>query len=423
MRRKWTTVSALACCLTVLCGLVAACGGAEGVSGGVALRFSWWGNEGRAKATEKAIAAFRRTHPGITVQTSFSSYEPYKQKLATQAAGGDAPDVMQLDYRQISQYAGSGILLDLAKRPELRRDQMDPALLRTGQLGGVQYAVPMARGTQAIAYDSTLWAKAGAAEPAATWTWDDWAAAWRKVAAATGKAGSTDPGYSEDWFEVWLRGKGKALYDGGGIAFTDEDLAEFWQWCTTLRREGAVSSARQTTQMDGALDNTPMGRGNAVSDPSWDAASSGYKSLVGDSVRIAPMPVGPDGKPGQYFKPAMLIGVSARSPHPAEAAMLIDFLLNDPGAGEVLGVSRGIPVNDGVRAKVDPGLKGFDRRIADLQKGLEGRLALPPPAPPKGDNTLQSTFQRDYDQVSFERMSPLEAARDYLTEAAAELKQ
>lgn len=421
MRRKWTTMSALACCLIVLCGLVAACDGAESASSGVVLRFSWWGNESRASATEKAIAAFRRSHPGVTVQTSFSSYEPYKQKLATQAAGGDAPDVMQLDYRQISQYAGSGVLLDLGTRPELRRDQMDPALLRTGQFDGVQYAVPMARGTQAIAYDSKLWAKAGIGEPAATWTWDDWAAAWRKVAAATGKAGSTDPGYSEDWFEVWLRGRGKALYDGGKIAFTAEDLAGFWQWCTNLRRQGAVSSARQTTQIDGALENTPMGRKNAVSDPTWDAASSAYKSLIGDGVRIGPMPAGPGGKPGQYFKPAMLIGVSARSRHPKEAAELIDFLLNDPGAGEILGVTRGIPVNDLVRAKVDPALKGFDRRIADLQKGLEGRLAPPPLAPPKGDNTLQSTFQRDYDQVSFERMSPLEAARDYLVEAAAEL--
>lgn len=46
----------------------------------------------------------------------------------------------------------------------------------------------------------------------------------------------------------------------------------------------------------------------------------------------------------------------------------------------------------------------------------------PPQAPPSGDNALQTTFQRDYDQVSYERMTPREAAENYVTEAKAELR-
>jgi hypothetical protein len=38
------------------------------------------------------------------------------------------------------------------------------------------------------------------------------------------------------------------------------------------------------------------------------------------------------------------------------------------------------------------------------------------------DSALQTTFQRDYDQVSYERMSPREAAENYITEAKAELR-
>ena len=53
---------------------------------------------------------------------------------------------------------------------------------------------------------------------------------------------------------------------------------------------------------------------------------------------------------------------------------------------------------------------------------MDGTLDPPPQAPPSGDSALQTTFQRDYDQVSYERMSPREAAEDYVTEAKAELR-
>ncbi|PGH50314.1 sugar ABC transporter substrate-binding protein, partial [Streptomyces sp. Ru87] len=41
---------------------------------------------------------------------------------------------------------------------------------------------------------------------------------------------------------------------------------------------------------------------------------------------------------------------------------------------------------------------------------------------PKGDNALQTTFQRDYDHVSFGRKTPREAAAEFITEAKAELR-
>jgi multiple sugar transport system substrate-binding protein len=134
------------------------------------------------------------------------------------------------------------------------------------------------------------------------------------------------------------------------------------------------------------------------------------------------MPSGADGTPGQYFKPSMFMGAAADTGHPDQAAQLIDFMLNDPEAAAILGATRGIPVNESIRKDLTPDLKDFDKTVADFQSSLEGSLNAPPQAPPSGDNALQTTFQRDYDQVSFERMSPREAARNYVTEAKAELR-
>jgi multiple sugar transport system substrate-binding protein len=422
-RTKGFCASAVA---LVLCAMAAGCGGSgESVGGGkVVLRYTWWGNPDRAERTEQAVALFEKQHPDIQVQTSFSAYEAYKQKLATQAAGGDAPDVMQLDYRQIDQYASGGVLLDLARQKAvLRTSEIDPGLLATGRLDGTQYAIPQGRGTETVAYDVKVWKESGVPLPGRSWTWSEWADTMRALAEKTGKPGATDPGWSEDSFEVWLRGQGKSLYTkDGGLGFTADDLTRWWTFTDKLRREGVVSPAEQTTQLDGSVENTPLGRGEAVADSNWDAPASGYLALIPGGVALAPMPSGEDDTPGQYFKPSMFLGVGANTGHAKEAAQLVDFLINDEQAAKILGATRGIPVNESVREEIEPQLKDFDKTIAAYQSSLEGSLKDPPQAPPSGDNALQTTFQRDYDQVSYERMSPREAAENYVTEAKAELR-
>ncbi|QLH21908.1 ABC transporter substrate-binding protein [Streptomyces sp. Rer75] len=430
MRKKRTKASCALALVLTLGGTLTGCGGGEGGGSGgkVTLRFTWWGNPDRAARTEQAVKLFEKRHPNIDISTSFAGFDTYKAKLATQAAGGDAPDVMQLDYRQINQYATSGILLDLGTHRELRTADIDKGLLATGVVDGKQYALPVARGAETIAYDAALWRKAGAPEPTVDWTWADWTDAMRKLKASKkaigGRVGSTDPGQSEDIFEIWLRGRGKALYtENGGLGFTADDLTRYWEWCTKLRKEGLVAPAEQTTQMDGAVENTPLGRLKSVSDFNWDAPSSGYEAIVGKGLKLAPLPAGDDGKPALYYKPSMFFGASAKSQHPKQAAQFIDFLLNDPAAGAILGATRGIPANDTIRDKVLPKLEGFDQVVSAYQKQFEGKLKDPPAAPPKGDASLQSTFTRDYDQVSYERLSPREAAENYITEAKAELRQ
>ncbi|MGW6054813.1 ABC transporter substrate-binding protein [Streptomyces sp. NPDC055189] len=422
-RTTWSCATAAVLTLSVL---LTGCGGSDESSGGgkTVLRYTWWGNPDRAARTQEAVALFEKEHPGITVQTSFAGYEAYKQKLATQAAGGDAPDVMQLDYRQIDQYAAGGILLDLGKQKKaLRTDEIDAGLLATGVVDGTQYAIPQGRGTETVVYDAKQWKAAGVTPPRNGWTWDDWADAMRDLAKKTGKPGSVDPGQSEDCFEVWLRGQGKTLYTKDReLGFTADDLTRWWTFTDKLRREGAVSAAEQTTQLDGTVENQPLARGKAISDFNWDAPSSGFTPIVGEGLTLAPMPSGTDGTPGQYFKPSMFMGAAATSEHPEESAQFIDFMINDEKAAKILGASRGIPVNEPIRDDIGPELKDFDKTVADYQDSVDGKLEAPPQAPPSGDNALQTTFGRDYDQVSFEQMSPREAAEDFITEAKAEVR-
>lgn len=418
---------------TALTASLGACSSSGDVSSeGVTLTFSWWGNDDRAERTKKAVALFEQEHPGITVRTSNADFGSYMQKLATQAAGGGIPDVAQLDYRQISQYSGGGALLPLDDAVEdgtIRTSEMDEEFLRTGTYEGEQYAVPMGRGITGYAYDSKIYAQAGIPTPQPDWTWEEWADANRKITALGLKApdgrtvvGANDNGVNEDIFEDWLRGRGGKLYASQTkLGFTEDDLTEFWTFCDRLREEGAVAEAPDTAQAN-STEMSPMGRGLAAADFTWDAPFPGYTALLGDQVHFAPVPT-TDGRQGAYFKPSMLLGVGAHTDHPEEATELVDFLLNDERAGDILGFTRSTPPNRRIAARVAKTLEGAEREIYRYaQKMEEYGLDTPPAAPPRGDVALQTAFKRAYHRVMYDLTSPREAAREFIDEANRELR-
>jgi oligogalacturonide transport system substrate-binding protein len=89
--------------------------GGSGSSGGsssgdekVELKFSWWGGDSRHEATEKAVAAFMAKYPNITVTTEYGAWSGWEEKQALNIMGGNAADVMQVNWNWIESYSGNG---------------------------------------------------------------------------------------------------------------------------------------------------------------------------------------------------------------------------------------------------------------------------------------------------------------------------
>ena len=96
---------------------------------------STWGNDSRLKLTEEAVTAFEQAN-GITVQVENSEFGSYWDKLATQTAANDAPDVIQMDESYIAAYGGRDALLDLSTQSSvLDLSAMDAKVLDTGKVG------------------------------------------------------------------------------------------------------------------------------------------------------------------------------------------------------------------------------------------------------------------------------------------------
>ncbi|MFT7840204.1 extracellular solute-binding protein [Saccharothrix sp. BKS2] len=401
------------------------CGGDQG-DGPVTLRFVWWGNEDRAEVTKAAVEEFQRRNPDIRVETEYSGYDAYFQKLSTQVAGGAGPDLLQLDRATLGEYAGRNVLAELDEYAggPLRLDRIPANLLEGGKVDGKQYAVAAGATTQVLVFDPTHFEAVGAEVPTAPgekWTWAEFAEAMGRVGAAGTVAGTTDFGWAIDWFEVWLRQHDKQLYTPEGeLGFTAEDLAGYWEMIGAMRAGKGVSAAEVTTKMDGSVQNSGIVTGQSASEIGYDSTATGYFGAFGPNLRLAPVP-SDVAESGMAALPPVSFAVARRSEHREAAVKLLDFLLNDPEAGKLLGASRGVPPNEDVRAQVCAGSTEASKAVCDYEQAQQDKIGPAFGAWPTGSSAVKRDFQRTYDDVIFNRVGVAEAAARVVQDAETSL--
>ncbi len=423
-RSRWGVWGVLAAVMVTLTGALSACGSSGGDSGAQTIRFVWWGNQDRADATKAAVALFEKKYPSIHVETEFSGYAAYVQKLTTQVAGGAAPDLMQLDRPTFGEYQHKHVLADLTgfTSGALRLGQIPANLLSGGAVDGRQYAVPMGQTTQLLVYDAALFARAKVTVPAGGWTWQQFTADMEKVGAATGTPGTTDFGWAVDWFDSWLHQHGKRLYTADGrLGFTAGDLAQFWNLTGSLRAHRGVSAPQATTKMDGSTQNSALIAKQAASEINYDSNLTSYLTSYQGTLKTAPLPSdGPDS--GMAALPPVYFGVSRTSEHQAAAVKLLDFLANDPQAGTVLGATRGVPANTAIRARVCAAATSAQKAVCDYESAVARRLG--PSSQwlwPSGSSAIKTDFQQVYDDVIFGRTTVAAAAARVVRDAQQSL--
>ena len=114
----------------------------SGSSDDIKLSVFWWGSQLRNEKTQQILDMYAAEHPGITFDGQFSA--DYWTRLATLSAGHTMPDVVQMDYTYISQYAEKGLLTDLT--PYIEDGTIDVSnvsedILETGRVGDGIYAI------------------------------------------------------------------------------------------------------------------------------------------------------------------------------------------------------------------------------------------------------------------------------------------
>ncbi|WP_285026249.1 sugar ABC transporter substrate-binding protein [Plantibacter sp. ME-Dv--P-122b] len=426
--RRRTARTAIAVAAVAAALLTTSCSSAG--SGGdekITLRFAWWGSEQLDAIKAEQIASFEKAHPNITVTGEPSEYNGYYDKLATQVAGGNGPDVLQITYNYIAEYAGRNALLDLST-VEKQLDLSDYAegSLDGGMYEGKNYGVPTGLGARGIIVNPAIFEAAGVPLPDdSTWTWDDYVDIAAKITAASpaGTFGSTQNN-TEQGLNTIARQNGRNIYsEDGGVGKGIEQDAEFmFDLSKRLIETGGSPDASATAEQDGlALEQRLMGTGKVAMSFEPINFIDIYAQSSGQELKILNVP-NDGGKPGLWPQPTVLYSASAKSAHPKESAMLIDWLLNSKEAAPLNKLTLGIPANPDVLAAIEPDLTPNEVVQKDFLDKILAEGGAPNVQTPVGGTETQTIIAKLGSDVMFGSTTPKEAAKAFVDQLKAALK-
>jgi multiple sugar transport system substrate-binding protein len=391
----------------------------------VTIRFAWWGGDLRNERYLEIIDLFEAEYPNITVLPEFSDYGSFWDKLATQYAAKDAPDVMQFEDIYLRDYSDRGLLLDLSASAEIDTTEILPAVLEAGTTDAGLVGFPMGLSAPTLLASSPVLEAAGVDLPDdSSWTWDDYAelAADISQAAPEGIYGSNAP-LDPSVLNVWLRQKGASLYtDEGGIGFDEADLEEFYDYLLTLNDAGAIAGGSVTTEdRAGAFEQTLIATNRVGFGWNFTNNSSALGNVAGQPFNLLRPPSfeGSAADAGQYYKVAFE-AVNAQTEYPAAAAAFVNFVVNSTEAGKVALVDRGVPVNSTVREAILDDLDEIDKSSVEFIDAIAEEVTASP-IPPKGAAAVVAILDRYGLQILFGEMSPADAAKAAIAEINTEL--
>lgn len=421
--------------LTGAAGLAAAvglsaCGGGSGAGAGgdANIRLAWWGNEVRDRLTGEAVDAFIVANPDIGVELETGDWNSYWERLATQVAGQDDPDVIQMSINYVREYGDRGALADLTEIGVESAD-LAPGTVESGLVGDTLYGLNGGVNTSVILANPALFEAAGLDLPDdTTWTWEGYGelAAELTKALPDGSYGSlTLWGGSDTMLNAWLRQRGKALYTTDGLGFSADDIVPWFEMLLAYQSSGAIPPAALTAEDNAqALAQSLLGTGRAALGLTYSNPVTAMDEATGEDIVLLrpPSTTGKATERQAWFNASMQWSVSARTEHPEAAAALVNFLVNSEEGGKILLSERGLPANVKVREAIMEQLATSDQKAAEFLTAIEPELGEAPEIPIVGASDLPTVHQRWAEEVAFGRRNPAEAATGFVDEAVAKLR-
>ncbi|WP_430929486.1 ABC transporter substrate-binding protein [Pseudarthrobacter sulfonivorans] len=422
--RRFRKTGVVAAAAAVVLALSACGGGASPQSDGgpVELRFSWWGSDKRAQLTQAAIAAFEAENPNIKIKPEYGDWSGYWDKLATQVAANDAPDIIQMDEKYITEYSTRGALLDLSKY-QIDTSKLDEAALNAGKSEDGLTGIAAGINAATILANPAVFKAAGVELPDdKTWTWEDFGRISAELTEKSPKGtyGSAAYGTDEASLGVWLRQNGKSLYTSDGkLGFEPSDIADWWAFLKELSEKKAVPSASEVVEAEAAaLDQSGLATGKNGLAFWWSNQLPALEKAAGTDLQILRFPstTGKAADAKLWYKASQFWSASSRTKHPVETAKFINFLANNTKAGEALLADRGVYPNSDVRAAIEPKLTPADIKVVKFIDQIKGELGEAPAPPPKGAGAIQEIVKRYTSEVLFNRLSTDEAGKKAVDE-------
>jgi multiple sugar transport system substrate-binding protein len=430
-RRQLGIVAGMAA-LTVV---ASACSGGTSVGGSSsqsasgkvegAIRLSYWGSGKRVELTNGVSDLFTKANAGVKVTPEYTDFASYWNKLNVQATSGNMACVVQMQGRQLNDYASKGLLIDLeplTQSGKIDVSQIPKNVLDTGRgTDGKLYEIPYGAAYDSIMINTTLAKQAGVEVPAEDWTWKDFQSYLEKAQSKLpqGVKAVNLGGGLPNYFIEYVQAQGQDLFNGSKVAFPQQTLVEFWNMWESLRKGGLTTTAQEKAAEAPQTEQSFIANGKVLADNKpgnqlgqAQGALTGAKA--GQQLTTVQLPAGSGGSGTVLFTSGFSIPKSCNNQ--ATAAAYINFWVNDHEANMLFSSNNGADTNQKeLQAQIDsPNLDAATKHMLSLFKDI---VAKNPPTvlyPPGYQANFETEFTRAYQQISLNGANVQDTAKSFI---------
>ena len=373
------------------------------------IQMSWWGNDARHAYTMEGVDVFQEKNPDIEVSYRYGEWNGYEKRTKVWMESHTEADVMQINYAWLEEYSHDGTgFYDLNELSDyIDLDNFTDEEKAYGIKNGKLNALPIAMNTHTFYYNQDLLDKYGLEVPK---TWDDLYRLGR-VAAKDNKyaIGISKKQLFLLMIAYYEQNYGKTVFNKDGTLAIDEDglafILEFYKKMLDEHVLCPVDTFDRANYMSGGIVGTMCW----ISDTKIycdGLAETGAKVSRGSFPKLTGAKLS-----GWYIKPATMWAISAGTEHPEEAAMLLNYLLNDPDMAKLQQTEKGVPVSDAaVEALNEEGLSKTNEYMAvsEMNENIDEMNLM---IPSMENESIIDAFKSGADEYIFDKMTVEECAK------------
>jgi multiple sugar transport system substrate-binding protein len=379
--------------------------------------------------TLAVLKRYEELHPGVTINPEFTSFGSFTDKLATEATGGNAPDMFSVNLDLMGEYSRRGVIQPLDQFVPKPLDLADyvQSAVQANTRDGHLWSIPNDCVSPVLVYATAPFEKAGIPVPEQMWTWEKYAETSIALHKALGPRfwGTEDGGGSYIMLDLYLRAQGKMFFTADRkLGFKLPDLTEWLVYWQKMRDAGGVPPGDiQALATGDDLSRTGLISGRAAMLPQLTDAYVGLQNLTDAKLGMNMMPNGfasGEMKSHHYAYAGNSTAVWTKTPHTDLVIDIVRFMQMDPvGAGIFYNGSGMVPASAAGREWLAREGSDADRRVLDyiamVQKGN---------APPRNPNFpgVSGVLRRMNETVAFGKAKPEQAAADFIAEAERRIK-
>ncbi|MCR4902186.1 MAG: extracellular solute-binding protein [Butyrivibrio sp.] len=323
------------------------------------IRVSWWGSQERHNITIQALDLYSEQY-NTEIRSEYTTWTDYFEDLASEAVGNNMPDLIQMSTTDIIRYAEKGLLTDLYPYIEsgvINTTNVDQSAL-VNVIGDEHlYGYPTGVTSVSVTYVPKYFSQAGVSYPTNGWTWDEYIETAKTIYDKTGTPSDIPFLVEARWlFDSWVHSYGYSFFseDGNSLPWAEDEelISDMIDALNDIKQgidKGYLIKPETEVNWVNSSDN-PISDGEIAMSFILSNYYSMYCQNYGKALGLCHLPVFEDAKDsGMYLSTNMYWCISSECENPEAAAKLLNFLVNDKSALEIIGTDRGVSVNSNIR--------------------------------------------------------------------------